>query len=363
MEHRYTAIHPISTSRLVEIIMKKLLRRLLGQTITPPDLAALPVSPETILAVEPLPMTASAIDVDTLFYPWLLGTGEAEVQELNEAERSALRALKRMADSEDPGIAELVPRMPSVIPMLLRSLRERDVSNVRLAEQITRDAVLVAAVLKQVNSSYFRRSSSITSIEQALTVIGQNGLRILVASVAFKPLFNLRLGYFTNLGAPRMWDLSSQYGIACRHFATRRGMDGFEAFLAGLLQNVGVVVALRIMDQVPLPKHGELRSLAFFASFAHYARRLARVVGRQWEFPENVIAAVRDDSAAASPIAVHASLAEVLRLADKTTKIRLLVRQGRLQEEDVDACLDGEDIAACLACYRELAAMEDDESA
>lgn len=338
-------------------MLKKLLQGLLGRTQDHPAPSSLPANPLTVFAPEPAPQAADAIDINTIFFPWLLGMGDASVHDLNDAESRILRALKRVADSNDPATADLVPRMPSVIPMLLRSLRERNVSNSQLADQISQDAVLVAAVLKQVNSSYFRRATPVTGIEGALAIIGQNGLRMLVASVAFKPLFNVAQGCFTSRAAPLMWQLAAPYGIACRYFAKRGRLDGFEAFLAGLLQNVGVIVALRIMDQA---QPGELRSLAFYASFAHYTRRLARIVGTQWEFPEQVIEAI--DRAAAPGQAGGTALSEALRLADKVAKLRMLVDHGRLKEDDVDACVDGEDVAACLACYRETAAaaVEDD---
>lgn len=339
-------------------IMKKLLNRLFGHTRDHAETPSLEDAPMTILAVEPAPAPDRAINVDTLFFPWLLGMGEVEVRDLNDDESRRLRALKRVADSDSPDTAELVPRLPSVVPMLLRSLRDRNVSNSQLAEQINQDAVLVAAVLRQVNSAHFRRGAPVKGIEEALTVIGQNGLRMLVASVAFKPLFNLGLGYFTSLAAPRIWELSSSYGVACRHFARHRHVDAFEAFLAGLLQNVGIIVALRVLDQAHPATEGELRSMAFYASFAHYARRLARIVGNHWEFPPQVIAAIDTDAAPEMPNV----LADVLRLADKTTRIRLLVKKHLLQEDDVDACLDGDDLAACLACYRELCAAEADEA-
>lgn len=330
-------------------MFKKLLQRFFKR---PPDLAELdelPLSPLTVLAMEP-ERPVEMIDVDNLFFPWLLDMREAVAVDMSEAENRLLRALKREADTDKPATADLVPRIPSVIPLLLRSLRDNNVSNSQLAEQVAHDAVLVAAVLKQVNSSYFRRSSSVKTIEEAIAVIGQNGLRMLIASVAFKPLFNAGLGHYTVLGAPRVWELSDPCAIACRYFAKHMHADGFEAFLAGLLQNVGVIVALRVIDQAGGAAPGELRSLAFQASFAHYTRRLARLVGKHWEFPEQAIAAV--DRTPGMPAS---GLAEVVRLADRVSKIRVLVNHGALRPEHADACLEGDDAAAC---YREITTAE-----
>lgn len=328
-------------------MFKKLFNRIFHQTPDPVELEDLALAPLTVLAVDP-PRQVEMIDVDNLFFPWLLGMGGAVAADMNETENRLLRALKREADTDSPATADLVPRIPSVIPLLLRSLRDQHVSNSQLAEQVAHDAVLVAAVLRQVNSSYFRRSSPVKTIEEAIAVIGQNGLRMLVASVAFKPLFNAGLGHFTATGAPRVWELSEPYGVACRHFATRRSVDGFEAFLAGLLQGVGIIVALRVLDQAGGAAPGELRSLAFQASFVHYSRRLAAVIGRHWEFPAQSISAVERAGQGSE-------LAEVLRLADRLAKIRALVNHGVLRAAHAEACLEDDD---AVACYGEIVAAE-----
>ncbi|OWW21425.1 HDOD domain-containing protein [Noviherbaspirillum denitrificans] len=330
-------------------MFKKLIDRFFhrspGPLVPDEDLA---LNPLTVLAVEP-PEPVEMIDIDNLFFPWLLGMGTGVADGMNDAENRLLRTLKRVADADDPATADLVPRIPSVIPLLLRSLRDRNVSNSQLAEQVSQDAVLVAAVLKQVNSSYYRRASAVKTIEEAIAVIGQNGLRMLVAGVAFQPLFNAGLGHFTGQGAPRVWELSEPYGVACRHFAKVRRVDGFEAFLAGLLQGVGVIVALRVIDQAGGAAPGELRSLDFQSSFAHYARRLACVIGKQWEFPEQAIAAI-DRSGPAS------ALASTVRAADRVGKIRVLVRHGMLRTDLAEVCLEE---SGATACYKEILAMED----
>jgi HD-like signal output (HDOD) protein len=335
-------------------MLKAFLHRLFKDKTELPEPSDLPLSPLTVMAVEPELPPVELINVDNLFFPWLLGAGQVTAEALNEAESRVLRVLKRSADADDASVADLVPRIPSIVPLLLRSLRDPNISNSELAAQTLQDAVLVAAVLKQMNSSYFRRATPVKTIEDALALIGQNGLRMLVASVAFKPLFNADLGRVTTLGAPRTWELADPYGAASRYLARRRQVDEFEVFLAGLLQNVGIVVALRLMDRAGVAAEGELRSLAFYGSFVHYTRRLARLVGRHWEFPERAIAAIGQEGPETETV-----LARVLHVADRTTKIHTLVNHQVLRPELADACLEDEDAAEC---YRILAAAERDSA-
>lgn len=335
-------------------MLKKFLRRLAGRRADPAIPEELPLDPLTVLAVDSQPKPIELIDVDNLFFPWLLGIGEPTSRELNDDETRMLRALKREADAGDESTADLVPRIPAVIPLLLRSLRAAEISNQQLAAQVAQDPVLLAAVLHQVNSSYYRRAAEIRTVEDAVAILGQNGLRMLVARVAFKPLFSAELGRFTSLGAPRIWALADPFGVACSCIASRRAMGSFEAYLAGLLRNVGVIVALRVMDRTGSTA-ADLHSLAFCASFAHYTRRLAHLVGRHWEFPLAAIAALDRETQQADP-----ELAEVVHLADRAAKVRLLVRNGALREEHAEACLEGEDLQAC---YRRIMETEADRNA
>lgn len=321
-------------------MLNELLRRLLGRT---PDVAApaLPAAgPLTVLAAE-APPAVELLDIDHLFVPWLLGAGVAQAQELNETESRMLRALKREADNDDMATAELVPRLPAIIPVLLRSMRDRNVSNAELAAQVAQDAVLVAAVLRQVNSAWFRRTDAVKTIEEALAIIGQNGLRILVASVAFKPLFNPGLGPCTGIGAPRVWALSEPTGLACRILAGRSGADEFEVFLAGLLRSVGIIVALRLLDQTGGATPASLRSLAFHTGFIHYCRRLAALIGRAWAFPPAAVAA------AARSHSGDDTVLQVLAKAERLAKLRVLRQAGALREELADAFLDTEELNQC----------------
>ncbi|RJF99290.1 HDOD domain-containing protein [Noviherbaspirillum saxi] len=339
--------------------MKHWLNRLLGRgpkSASPATISAAPSAAAQPASNDlPDPLAAStlhaAVDVDHLFYPWLLEF-DASVTEPSEAEQRLMRTLERMSAADAPAVNTLVPRMPAVIPMLLQSLRDKNVTNAHLSEQIAQDPVLLAALLRQVNSSLYLRTEPVSSIEQALALLGQNNLRLLVASVAFKPLFNVQSGHFTGTAGARLSMLSSTSAAACRSLAARRQLEPFESFLASLLHNVGLIVALRIMDQVH-EGATSLRSLAFCTALATHARRVALRVGREWQFPEAVLEALSLQGAA--PVAAS-PVASLLRLADRLSKLHVLVANDRLAAEEAEdfALIEGGEDG--LVCYRSLAA-------
>jgi len=271
------------------------------------------------------PATGAAhADVDTVFFRWLAGAAGGDAPEATE--RLILDELARLADVPARA-AQLVPRVPAVIPALLRSLRDKSVSNADFSRMVAQDMVLVAEVVREANSPYYRPPSPVRNIEGALMLLGQNGLRMLLARVAFRPVISMQSGRFARLVAPQVWTQSEQCALAAATLAPHAGANPFEAYLAGLIQNVGLIVAFRLIDQVynedVLP-----RSNAFCAALLTQARRLAHGIALEWEFPAGVAQAIVD--AGRHGANAPGALAAVLSTADALAKLRLLVDAGEL---------------------------------
>jgi HD-like signal output (HDOD) protein len=290
------------------------------------DVQAAPVAaPSRAAPLAPVPEAPGAnAQVDAAFFRWLAGAG-GDAPEATE--RLILDELTRLADSPERAAA-LVPRVPAVIPELLRSLRDESISNADLSRMVAQDVVLVAEVVREANSSFYRPPSPVKNIEGALMLLGQNGLRMLLARVAFRPVISMQSGRFAKLVAPQVWMQSEKCALACATLAPHAGANPFEAYLAGLIQNVGLIVAFRLIDQVynedVLP-----RSNAFAAALLGQARRLAHGIAREWAFPDSVAQAIID---AGSPAAD--AMAGVLATADALAKLRLLVDAGELPPDD-----------------------------
>jgi len=203
-------------------------------------------------------------------------------------------------------------------------------------------------VLKLARSPFYGLSRPVTSLEQALLVIGQDGLRQMLASVAFKPIINLQSGDFTKRGAPRVWDQSERCGLACQVLAAGAGVSAFEAFLGALLQSVGMVVVLRMLDQVA-PRHPPASPRACHLLLAR-SRALAATIGRQWSFPDAVIGAVleREPSHAQG----RTALGDFVASCDALSKLRLLADARVIAAEDERLDLAGH--PAAQRCFQML---------
>jgi HD-like signal output (HDOD) protein len=224
--------------------------------------------------------------------------------------------------------AELVPRVPEVIPKLLQSLAEEDVSASELSRLVVQDVVLVAEVIREANSAYYRPMTQVKTVEAAIMMLGQNGLRMLLARVAFRPVIKMQAEGFSKRAAPHVWGQSERCALAASLVAPGLTAGVFEAYLAGLMQNVGLIVAFRLADR--LCQNGTVPgSTDFGIELLACGRQMSAGIARHWEFPAEVTEAIEH---AGDPDGSH--LAQALELGDRIAKLRLLIDAGVVDEDD-----------------------------
>lgn len=314
-----------------------------------PDIAGPVLSPSAASDPSVLGITwlqHNEVNVD--FNHWVFNTAPGGDLFITPLEQKVLDALGAIVDSHQSG-ANLVRRMPGVIPQLLQSLRTDDFSGAELSRKISNDVVLVAEVVRLANSVFYMTQQSITSIEHAVLVLGQSGLRQLISGVAFKPIIGADSGYFTRLMAPRLWQQAEQCALANRFLAEAEHRDSFEAFLAGLVQNVGLLAALRVMEQVA-GNDGVLGSESFCNALLDYARTLSCSIASEWQFSSQIIAAIAQQR---GKVAEMSALARILSNGDYLSKLQLLEMHGRVRD-DVGSGLTPTALA-CLESLRQAA--------
>lgn len=312
--------------------MYQWLKRLLAKPETSPAPAKAP-PPQPPAPPPPAPILSPALEggpdfeqkdlVNSAFQRWLFGLGEEDALDSNAPEGRVLHELI-MAAQSGQNAADMLRRMPGVIPQLLQSLRSENFAGADIARNISSDLVLVGSVLRLANAAMQNSGepTAIRSVEHAVIVVGQEGLRQLITTVAFRPIIDLNSGHYTRQLVPRIWDQSEKSAIACRMLAPEFGVDPFEAFLAGLVLNSGLLTALRVMDSAGA-KPGELGSATFRARLAREARTISAGISEAWSFPPAITQAIREqeDTRKGGP---QSPMGRVLAVGDYLSKIRLL---------------------------------------
>lgn len=277
---------------------------------------------------------------EALFFGWLAGHGADQCRQVGDQDfaRRLLNQLDVLASSELAG-ADLVPRVPTVMVQLLKRSHDDNVTDSDLSRLIAQDVVLVAALLNEVNSSYYKTNKQVTDLNQAIMMLGHNRLRLVLARLSFTPVFNDQLGGYTRQVAAAAWEQSQSRALACHALAKDPAgaqCDPFLTFLCGLAQQVGMVVALRIMDRLDASSSMPVDAAFRLALMERVARLSARIAD-YWEMPAPVVQAI---AALGQSTSIAAdSMAGLVRQANLISQLLTLVNASEL-ELDMDRMRD-----------------------
>jgi HD-like signal output (HDOD) protein len=192
------------------------------------------------------------------------------------------------------------PRRPSLLPQLLRAVNDEDVSRRELVTIISRDPSLVGNLLKMANSPFYRVSAqAVESIDRAVVILGNDGIRSLIAAALTQPIFQIRGGDFPKF--PEIaWEHTFRTASATvTHTAIVEKSDPFAAQLLGLVAGMAGIVVFRVaLDQYDSrpelrPHAGVIASLLDVQS-AGVAKRIAA----SWGLSDRVMAALDDQTIA-----------------------------------------------------------------
>lgn len=165
--------------------------------------------------------------------PPVSSSPRAEAETDDDSDRALRRVFGRSVDA--------LPTLPTVVSQVLEKTRDPNTRLDDIVELISTDQALVSAVLRLVNSAFYGFSRRITTLKQAITLLGFRSVRNLVVNAGVVGIFRRRT--FNAHHRRRLWDHSVACAVAARLLAEREGYAAREeAFTAGLLHDIGKVV-------------------------------------------------------------------------------------------------------------------------
>ncbi len=190
-----------------------------------------------------------------------------------------------------------LPSLPAVVAEILRLSRSDDVSMEQLADVIQTDPALAAKLLRLVNSSLFGLSHEITSIRQAITLLGLRTVEMVAVGFALADAIGTRIDGGFDYEA--FWRRSLATAVVARMLARKAGLGlAEEAFVAGLVTDLGMVAIWQGAPEIHKAIE-ELRTQTGRDTTEIETDLLglthARIGGdllRRWELPDAICAAV-----------------------------------------------------------------------
>ncbi len=135
--------------------------------------------------------------------------------------------------------------LPEVAMEVMRLSEDPSATGEDLARVLSSDPTLCARVLRIVNSAYYGVRREVTSIGSAIVVLGFGAVKNIAVAASLTRMF--RAAPLNNGFEPRdLWLHAIAVATAARHIASRlRDTDPSDAFLAGLIHDIGVIVELQ----------------------------------------------------------------------------------------------------------------------
>lgn len=136
-----------------------------------------------------------------------------------------------------------MPSLPTTVTKIMEICNNPTTSPADLNKVIGLDPVLMAKVMKLINSAYYGLSQEVTSLVRAIIMLGINTVKNLALSTAV--LGNLgNKKNFQALNMDGFWRHSLGVGVAAKMIAKHRKIDPKrleEYFIAGLLHDIGKI--------------------------------------------------------------------------------------------------------------------------
>ena len=174
----------------------------------------------------------------------------------------------------------------------LVSLTQSDEADIsQIADIIKKDVGLSAAILRITNSSAFGLLKRITSIDQAVVLLGFNAVRNTALAVGVVNLFPPYEGTFLS----KTWQRSILTGIAARELCSLNGNKNHEdAFTNGLLHDIGLIafyaydsdLASRLIEKMETNGRISLAEERDLMGIDHV--EVGKLLAEKWRLPDEI---------------------------------------------------------------------------
>ena len=194
-----------------------------------------------------------------------------------------------------------MPALPVTVSKVMEIANNPNTSPVDLNKVISLDPVLMARVLKLINSAYYGVTNQVTSLVRAIIMLGINTVKNLALSTAVLESFGKK-NIFKSLNMSGFWLHSLSVGVLSKMIARTRKVDSKkleEYFIVGLLHDIGkiplnntltplFVQAMGEADLKRIPMHSaELEHIGFDHCTAGV------LIGEAWKFGGEIIDTIK----------------------------------------------------------------------
>lgn len=210
---------------------------------------------------------------------------EMPVQTLPDNVKVQALAKELQAFIENPDID--LPHLPHVAHRVLTALRQPNINWPGVAQVLSQDQTLSASTLRLANSAAFATDTEVTNLEVALSRLGMKSLRNLMIKESVKAITVIKTADGAST-AEQLWRKSVACSVIMEQLAALYEIPSDEAFLLGLLHDIGEVVLLRLVhDYERVSKQKVPQELFDYICQEHH-QQVGHVLSENWNLPTSI---------------------------------------------------------------------------
>ena len=135
--------------------------------------------------------------------------------------------------------------LPEVTAKIIQTVEDPKSTASQLHKIVSHDPALVTRILKVVNSAFYGLPGQIASIERAIVLLGLNAVKNIAVAASLGQLFR-GVKLCEGFTAKDLWTHCIAVGVVARDLAKQmKAPIADEAFLAGMIHDLGVLVSLQ----------------------------------------------------------------------------------------------------------------------
>jgi len=232
-----------------------------------------------------------------------------------------------------------LPTFPEHVLEMQALCRKKDVTITELANKISLDPSLTAAVMKLSNSAGFVTSRRIDTIRDAVKVIGLKNLNAILVASATRKIMDERFSSFRDV-----WNHCNKTAFYARLVAQRSGLTAVTdmVFLAGLLHDLGKIILLSTnadladkIENLVVKRQVRTSTVLEEVSMGISHSTIGRMIAEKWNFPEYITEAITYHHAPLNAGDTHRDIVFITYLANKLCLIEENKFDFNYLEDDV----------------------------
>lgn len=217
---------------------------------------------------------------------------------------------------------ERLPSFPAIAARVIEMCGDENISVRELGEVLSHDTAISTKILRTINSSFYGLRHRVTTVERATAMLGLNAVKMLALGFSLVPQLKGMGG--EDFDPTIIWKRSLFAAVGAHTIAREVKFEHYEeAFIAGLLQDLGVIVFLQTLrgDYVSILEqatnaHGKLRMLEQQELDLDHCQ-VGQALAEQWILPSVLIAAIGQHEDSDETTAEYQSLVRSVALGAK----------------------------------------------